>query len=213
MNDEIEESEEPIVSSLPEVASSCTFDMTMSEFNDIMNNTDICGALNQINLTDVVINGQTLEAVVYYSTAETDDTGIYVNGAKIAESANSLETHKLGIFYDMLFMTTINQESASFEVFDEDMAIIYSLEDALNSLQIEDPTFVALASTNSSINTVLSTAYIDGNSFSFTDGQVLFNSTSKLTCTAGSYSGSSYIITYEGSEFSAPTYTAGVVCQ
>lgn len=212
--EELPDDDTSSVTTLPEVASSCTFDMTMTEFNDIANNTSICGALNKINLTDVIINGQTLDATIYYSgNSDESDTGVYINNAEIASTASATEVHKFGIFDNMLFMTTVNENSANFEVFDENMSIIYSLADALNSLQIEDPAFVSLASTNSSINTILSTEYVDGNSFSFTTGQIMFNSTIKTTCTSGSYSGSSYVITYSGSIFESPTYTTSVICQ
>ena len=213
-NDEVEEENNtPSTTKMPEVASSCTFDMAMSEFNDIANNTEICGALNKINLTDVVVNGQTLNAVIYYSNSDDENTGIYVNDAEIASAASNSVVHKLAVLDNMLFMTTINASSANFEVFDENMGIIYSLADALNSLQIEDPTFTSLAATNPNLNTVLTYEYVDGNSFSFTNGQITFNSTSKTTCMTGSYSGSSYSITYEGSNFTNPTYIAGVACQ
>ncbi len=207
-----EENNTPSVTQMPEVASSCTFDMTMNEFNDIANNTEICGALNKINLTDVVINGQTLNAVIYYSNSEDENTGIYVNDAEISSVASNSTVHKLAVLDNMLFMTTVDANSANFEVFDQNMAVIYSLADALNSVPVEDPTFVSLANANPNLNTMLSPEYIDGNSFSFASGQITFNSTIK-TCTPGSYSGSSYTITYEGGNFTSPTYIAGVICQ
>ena len=212
-NDEEEINNAPSVSTMPEVASSCTFDMTMSEFNDIANNTGICAGLNRINLTDVIINGQTLNAFIYYSNNSDENTGIYVNDAQIASVASNSEIHKLTVLDNMLFMTTVNSNSANFEVFDQKMAIVYSLTDALNSLKLEDPTFASMVNTNPSLNPILSTAYVDGNSFNFSNGQITFNSTSKTTCNPGSYSGSSYIITYEDVNFSSPTYVSAIACQ
>lgn len=200
-------------SSMPEVASSCTFDMTMSEFNNIQSNTEICGAVNRINLTDVVINGQTLDTVIYYSNIDAEDTGIYINNAKIADTASNTTTHQFTIIDNLLFMTTVDANSANFEVYDENVNVIYSLADTLNSEQIVDTTFASLANTNPNINTVLSTNYIDASSFNFTSGQIIFNSTSKTTCTPGSYSGSSYMISYNGTVFESPVYISSIPCQ
>ena len=210
--DEIKEEPDETLS-LPEVASSCTFDMTMDEFNNIDNNKNICSALNKINLTNVNIDGQNLEAVIYYSPSPSvSETGVYVNNALISDNASGVVNHKLTVLDNMLFMTTVDENSANFEAYDKNMAIVYSLADALNSLQITDPAFTTLASTNSNLNTILNTNYIDGSSFIFTSGQITFNSTSKMTCTPGNLSGSTYIITYKGTTFSNPTYTTNVAC-
>ncbi len=193
-----------------EVASSCTFDMTMNEFNNIESNTEICGALNQINLTDVIINNETLPATIYYNGSG-ENTGIYINDTEIASEVSTLVKHKLTVLDNMLFMTTITNDSADFEVYNSNMELIYSLNDTLNNSQIEDPTFTALANPN--LSNILTINNIDGNSFNFTNGQITFNSTSKLVCTEGAYSGSTFNITYANGVFNAPTYISGVLCQ
>ena len=66
---------------------------------------------------------------------------------------------------------------------------------------------------NPNLINILTINNIDGNSFNFTNGQITFNSTSKLVCTEGAYSGSTFNITYANGVFNAPTYISGVLCQ
>lgn len=189
----------------PQVASSCTFYMTVSEFNNISSNTNLCNSLNQINLTDVILNEKKLNVVVYYSNIYTNDISIYINEER-ALSDNVLKVHKMGIFDNKLFITDFSDMEANFVAYDENGINVYSLKDALNSFQIADPAFTLMNITNKTLNV----NNLDVNSFVFENGKVSFNSTAK-TCVNG-VSGSSYSIVYTGSAFGAPTYIANVTC-
>ena len=189
----------------PQVASSCTFNMTVSDFNNISSNTSLCSSLNKINLTDVILNGKTLNVAVYYSNVSTNGISIYINEER-ALSDNVLKVHKMGIFDNKLFITDFSEAEANFVAYDENGINVYSLKDALNSLQIADPVFTAMNTGNN----VLTVSNLDVNSFVFENGKVSFNSTAGA-CVNG-VSGASYSIVYTGNTFGSPTYIANVTC-
>lgn len=204
LNPEVQEKNNSNIVTMPQVSSSCTFNMTVSDFNNINNNNSLCSSLNKINLTDAILNGKNLNVVIYYSNVYINGAGIYIND-ELALFDNVLKLHKIGIFDNKLFITDFSETEANFVVYDETGENVYSLKDALNSLQIVDSAFKAMNN-----NAFLSISNLDPNSFVFENGKISFNST--IGSCANGISGSNYSIVYKGNTFESPTYITNVTC-
>ena len=186
---------------MPEVAASCTFDMTASTFDSLENQENLCSSLNRINISGVEVQNKKMNIIVFYRPGiSSKNTGVYINDNKITNIANENVKYNFISKNDHLFMTTITNDRVNIVAYSKDVMPSYNLEQTLNNLQIEDTV----------LNTVLSTINIDGNSIQITDEAISFNSTSK-TCT-NNVSGVNYNIKFTDNTFENPVAIANVAC-
>ena len=202
-----------------DVAEGCTFNVTMSEFGtlaDDSNSLQTCTGLTKFNIENITLDGKTIDLYAVYSNttskSDAENSGIYLQNRKILSSLTSTEKVRLGIFDNKLFVLSSGEEATNVMAYNSNGGQVYNLSKSLAEANISDPAFVELAKTNPNLSAILDTNHIDGGSFIFADGKISFSSDSKLGCINQGYKGSNYTITYIGDKFNAPEFVSTISC-
>ncbi len=199
-----------------EIASQCTFNMTITEFNTLDKSTlPLCTGLNKLMLTDVVLDGVSKPIYVLYSSSggQIEQTGIYLESNRLVSGSSSEYKNVLGIFDNKLFVLASNLTATNVLAFDNTLTKIYDLDAVLKANKLTDPAFAEINKLNSNLETTLTSAYLDRNSMVFTNGSFTFNSTAGAACVQGqTVKGSSYKVTYNGNSFEIPQFVAMIPC-
>ncbi len=200
---------------MAKVAASCTFDVNLSEFGEMLNDsTKLCDGLNKYNISGITLDGKEQKIVVIYNNGTSaNKTGIYLNDQKIISKASTNNQNILGVFDSKLFILSKGQSSGNVEVYNGQGISVYNLSETLSRVQINDAAFIEINKTNPTFNSILSIQNIDMNSFSFAEGEFTFSSDTKLGCNGYAYKGSSYKVTYKGNSFEAPAFINTNACQ
>lgn len=184
------------VSVYPNVSNECTFNVTYSEYN-ALTLAGCKGGYTRYNLTDVLLNGTSVNVSIVYSDKNQPKTGMFVNDKKIINGVDNVVNIKFGIFENMLFIhdTTDNEQNAL--AIDSTGKKVYDLSSKLKEEKVSDPLLTTVKTLSS--KTV-------GN---FNFGANVFTFTGVVTDDAGNVTtGSSYMVTFSGNTFSKVTKTA-----
>lgn len=184
------------VSVYPNVSEQCTFNVTYSEYN-ALTYAGCKGGYTRYNLTDILLNGKTINLSIVYSDSNQIKTGMFVNDKKIINGVDDITHIKFGIFENMLFIhdTTDNKQNAL--AIDSTGSKVYDLSEKLKKEKVSDPLLTNVKTLSS--KTV-------GN---FNFGANVFTFTGVVTDDAGNVTaGSSYMVTFSGNTFSKVTKTA-----
>ncbi len=201
-----------------EISEKCIFDITAADYAKIIggDNSAICGALNQFNITDIALNGQPLGVKIIYNNGvinESDkDTGIYINDNLAIKHASTNYINNLGVFDNKLFVYAHNANEANVMAYNSMGDKVYDLGQTLAVTKITDQILADLAKTNEGLKVIVDTTNIDKNNVQFAANEFTFATNSGLECQTGMYSGSIYKVTFTGEEFAAPQFVNFVSC-
>ncbi len=201
-----------------EISEKCTFDMTLAEYGEIINGnkSKICGGMNKINITDIMLNQQNLNVMIVYMNGKIDqtdrDTGIYIDGDLAARYAANNYINSMGIFDNKLFIYAHNDEELNVMAYNSAGSKVYDLAQTLSSARITDQVLADLAKNHEGLKIIVDPTNIDQNTVQFAANEFTFATNSGLDCTTGMYSGSIYKVAFTGEEFAAPQFINFVNC-
>ena len=190
------------------IQDSCTADNTMKQFNKLAQNADLtlCGGLNQFNITDITLDGKKQDVYVrFYKGTVYDDntfTGVYINGERAVPNASIDFFTKLAVSNDLLFVVSNDKKKTNIVAFDSDADNIFDLSKMLEEVKVPDP----------SLGDVLKVTNIDFKNIVFGDHEVTFNTNTTQKCQNGTYSGSTFKITYNDEGFNNPVFVNSRTC-
>ena len=199
------------------VQDNCIFQVSVLEYNQIMNgqNTSICNGYNELNINDVIINGQTIEikAIIFNGSNHNlnENEGLFIGGKRVLTETYNQYKSNLNLVNNLLYIVSKNENAINVQAFNG-VDIIYDLNKTLAELKIADQVFNLLAQTDSTINPILTTNNIDQNSLTFDKTGFTFNSDIKKQCIPGQNKGTTYKIVYINGVFNAPSPTGVVAC-
>ena len=151
------------------VQDNCIFQVSVLEYNQIMNgqNTSICNGYNELNINDVIINGQTIEikAIIFNGSNHNlnENEGLFIGGKRVLTETYNQYKSNLNLVNNLLYIVSKNENAINVQAFNG-VDIIYDLNKTLAELKIADQVFNLLAQTDSTINPILTTNNIDQNS-------------------------------------------------
>ena len=193
----------------------CTYDITMSKFNDFADGKgplDLCEGYNKFKVSSVLLDNKNLNIeLVYYNGKNSidDEEGVFINMEKVIGKLSKDNLINLGVFDNVLYIKTFNATEVDVMAYNSDGVEIYRLSKALSVNPVTDNVFTTLQLKNAN----LSKTNLDSNSFIFSSGGFSFNSDSKQECVEGQlYKGSTYKVNYIDGTFSAPTFVNNVGC-
>lgn len=195
------------VSVYPEVSETCTFNITLSEYNSLT--TPGCqGEYTRYNITDIDLNGTNNQVTIIYNDQNQNKVGLYVNDERIISNIEALTNVRLGIFDNKLFILDNNQSASNLLMINDNGQKIYDLKETLEAEEIADPAFTQNGNTDS-----ITVEDIDPNSWNFSNDVTTFNTTSNACTLGSSVSGTTYQITYNGETVLAPAAVSMVNCE
>lgn len=199
-----------------EIADECKFGVTLAEYNDIINNpaeANLCSGESELTITDITVNGQVQNIKVrFYNGESTSSGGVYLNDREVVTGASLNVKNGIGVFDNKLFIFTDDPDDLNVYAYDENGTELYNLKSSLADAQITDPALSALAQNNANISTIVNSTNIDGNTMNFGANEFTFSTISGAECVSGSYSGSSYRVTFSGSVFNTPEFVTTNIC-
>ena len=186
----------------------CIFNLNTERFNKLAKNQKIsmCGGLNQYNITDITLAGKKQDVYVrFYNGIVYDDntfTGVYINGERAVPNASIDFFTKLAVSNDLLFVVSNDKQKTNIVAFDSDADNIFDLSKMLEEVKVPDP----------SLGDVLKVTNIDFKNIVFGDHEVTFNTNTTQKCQDGTYSGSTFKITYDDEGFNNPVFVNSRTC-
>lgn len=198
-----------------EVTSECTYEITMSDFNNFANGKstlDLCDEYNKFNVSGVNLENKKLNIeLIYYNgaTSGIDDEGVFINKERVINNLAKDHLLNLGVFDNVLYIKTFTDSTVDVMAYNSYGTEVYRLSKSLSETPITDAVFKDLSLENTSLNNT----NIDSNSFVFGTGGFSFNSDIKKECLDGQlYKGSTYKVNYIDGTFSNPTFVNNVGC-
>ncbi len=201
-----------------EIASECTFNVTSSEYSEIVkgNNSNLCDGLNKLIINDIILDGTQMKVEVNYFNGNADEAddnmGMYIDDKRIIRLASNDNKNNIGVFDNKLFIFIADNDKPNVVVYDKYGKRVYDLETALVKANISDPAFVEMAKTKNDLNTTVRNSNLNSGSFIFGPNEFSFASALKGECTPGMNIGSNYKVTFSGENFSVPQFVGYNVC-
>lgn len=201
-----------------DISNECTFDITISEYNAVVNgnNSKLCGGLNKLVINDINLDGTPMDVEVRYYNGnihENDNsTGMYISGKRAVKLASIGYKNNIGVFDNKLFIFSANEDKPNVVVYDKLAKRVYDLETALSQANVSDPVFTELAKSNNNLDVKVKNSSLNVNSFIFRPTEFFFSTAIKGNCQAGTNIGSNYKVAFSGDNFSAPEFVSFNVC-
>ena len=190
------------VSPYPTVNEECTFDVSISDYNQL-SSAGCEGGYTRYNIGNIVLNEIPLKVSVIYSDKNQIKTGLFINDKKIKSNIDSVGNFKFGIFDNKLFILDKNNGEANAFAFNSEGKEIYNLKTVLENEKVTDL---------STGDTYISVKTLNRDTFKFTEGAIEFDSISN-SCENGEKSkGSHYKVTYNDEKFEKPEFMELIGC-